>query len=129
MLMTKRAKGLPAALIFVLCVTSTAGAQSGDSARVGIEPLHSEPRPTPRPGVSPPSREARPPLSAAAAWKYPLIGVLVGAGATFTVIYIGSHQRHIKSHSEDGYAYAILLPIGTVAGLIGGIAVYLVRAR
>ena len=126
MLMIQRGKVLPAALVFALCLTSTATAQGGYSPRVGIEPPHSERRLTPRTGLS---REVADTLPADAwtALKYPLFGALIGAGVAFTVVYIGTPRQDVGDYSGNGYAYSILVPLGAVAGLIAGTAVYLVR--
>jgi hypothetical protein len=126
-MMMQRDKTLAvASLVFALCVTNTASAQQSYSHRVGIEPRHSERTLTPRSGLSRNAADTLPTVDKRAA-TYPLYGALIGAGVGFTVAFIGTHQAHIKDHSEDGLVYQLLIPFGAGAGLIAGCVVYLVR--
>jgi hypothetical protein len=123
----QRDRGLAvASLVLGLCATSTVSAQQSYSHRVGIEPRHSEHTLTPRSGLSREAADSVPTVDARAA-TYPLYGALIGAGVGFTVAFIGTHQAHIKDHSEDGLVYQILIPFGAGVGLIAGCVVYLVR--
>ena len=117
-----------ASMVFALCVTSTASAQQSYSHRVGIEPRHSERTLTPRSGFS---RNAPDSVRTVdkGALTYPLYGVLIGAGVGLTAAFIGTHQAHVKDHSEDGFVYQILVELGAVAGLLAGIGVYVARHR
>lgn len=129
MMMMQRDKTLAvASMVFALCVTSTASAQPSYSHRVGIEPRHSERTLTPRSGFS---RNAADSVRTVdkGALTYPLFGALIGAGVGLTAAFIGTHQAHVKDHSEDGFVYQILVEFGAVAGLLGGIGVYVARHR
>jgi hypothetical protein len=127
MMIMHREKGLAvASMVFALCVTSTASAQQRYSHRVGIEPRHSERTLTPRSGFSREAADSLPTVDAGAV-TYPLIGAFIGAAVGFTAAFIGTHQRHIKDHSEDGIVYQILIPLGAATGLIAGCVAYVVR--
>ena len=115
-----------ASLVFALCATSTASAQKGDSSRVGIEPPHSEPAPKPRSDVSRTAADSLPSYSENA-WKYPFYGALIGAGVGFTAAFFETHQRHILDHSEDGFVFAVFIPLGAVVGFVGGFVLYAMR--
>ena len=125
--MMQRDKGLAvASMVFALCVTSTASAQQSYSHRVGIGPRHSERTLTRRSGFSRNAVDSLPTVDRGAV-TYPLIGAFIGAAVGFTAAFIGTHQRHIKDHSEDGLVYQILVPFGAATGLIAGCVVYVVR--
>src|ERR1700675_2431774 len=97
-----REKGLAvASMVVALCVTSTASAQQSDSHRVGIEPRHTERTLTPRSGLSRNAPDSVRTFDKGAV-TYPLLGALIGAGVGLTAAYIGTHQRHVTDHSEDG---------------------------
>jgi len=128
-MMMQRNKGLAvASMVFALCVTSTASAQQSYSHRVGIGPRHSERTLTRRSGFSRNGADSVRTVDKGAV-TYPLYGALIGAGVGFTAAFIGTHQRHVKDHSEDGFVYQILVEFGAVAGLLGGIGVYVARRR
>jgi hypothetical protein len=127
-----------ASVIFALCVTSTASGQQSDSHRVGIQPprgattldatRHSERTLAPRAGFSRNAADSVRPADKGAL-TYPLYGALIGAGVGFTAAFIGTHQAHVKDHSEDGFVYQILIEFGAAAGLLTGIGVYVARHR
>jgi hypothetical protein len=117
-----------AAMIFALCATSAASAQQSDSHRVGIEPRHSERTLAPRAEFSRNAADSVRPADKGAL-TYPLYGALIGAGVGFTAAFIGTHQAHVKDHSEDGFVYQILIEFGAAAGLLTGIGVYVARHR
>ncbi len=126
-MMMQRNKALAvASLALALGVTNTAIAQNGYSPRVGIEPRHSERALNPRSGFSRNAVDSLPTVDRGAV-TYPLIGAFIGAAVGFTAAFIGTHQRHIKDHSEDGLVYQILVPFGAATGLIAGCVVYVVR--
>jgi hypothetical protein len=141
----QRDKGLAvASLAFALCATSTASAQKGDSARVGIERRHSDsaqkdsshrvgtaPRRSeraldPRSDVSPSAADSLPTPSANGI-MYPLYGALIGAAVGFTAAFIETHQKHVTDHSEDGFVYGVGLEFGAVTGFVAGFVVYAMR--
>jgi hypothetical protein len=127
MMMMQREKGLAvASLVFALCVASAASAQKGYSARVGIEPWHSERTLAPRSSFSRDTADS-PPTSDASAEKYPLIGALIGAGVGFTAAFVVTHQAHVADHSEDALAYVAFVPFGAATGFVIGLVAYLVR--
>jgi len=123
----QRHKGLAVALLtFALCATSTAGGQKGDSSRVGIEPPHSGRALNPHSGLARTAADTLPSYSENG-WEYPFYGALIGAGVGFTAAYFRTHQQHIKDHSEDGLVYAVFIPLGAVAGFVGGFILYAMR--